>query len=174
MTLQPLAPTTPRQNWEHECIDFMANVDLVKRRATPCMLPHRERGIRVVIHGDDFTLLGKEEDLNWFKMKINDKFEVKFRGRMGPCPGDDKSVRILNRVVEWRAEGIAVEPDQRHIEIAAQIMGLEESKGASAPGVKEKDVGEEGVGVRNLVTGVLVGVLVFSQSPKDSKTHLNP
>ena len=53
-----------------------------------------------MVHGDDFTVLGYEEDLDWFRRVISDKYEFKFRGRMGPGEGDDKSIRILNRVVE--------------------------------------------------------------------------
>ena len=48
------------QNWEHEYIEFMASAGFVKSRATPCMFFHHARGIRVVIHGDDFTVLGNE------------------------------------------------------------------------------------------------------------------
>ena len=44
-------------------------------------------------------------------------FEIKVKARLGPNSTDDKSVRILNRVVYWTAEGIRYEPDQRHAEI---------------------------------------------------------
>ena len=72
------------QNWEHEYIEFMANAGFVKSRATPCMFFHKGRGVRVVIHGDDFTVLGNEVELDWFRECIQDKFEVKFRARLGP------------------------------------------------------------------------------------------
>ena len=36
--------------------------------------------MRAAVHGDDFTILGSEVDLNWFRKKINEKFEVKIRG----------------------------------------------------------------------------------------------
>ena len=35
----------------------------------------------------------------------------KVRARLGPNSTDDKSVRILNRVVYWTTEGIRYEPD---------------------------------------------------------------
>ena len=60
----------------------------------------------IVIHGDDFTSLGSEEDLNWFRSEIQKKFEVKLRGRIGPGSSDQKSIRLLNRVFEWTPEGI--------------------------------------------------------------------
>ena len=70
-----------------------------------------------MIHGDDFTLLGPEVQLNWFREKIQEKFEVKFRGRIGPGKDDEKSIRLLNRVFEWTNDGIQFEDDQRHAEL---------------------------------------------------------
>ena len=46
--------------------------------------------MRLVVHGDDFTVLGLEEDLDWSRRKFSEVFEVKFRGRIGPAEGDDK------------------------------------------------------------------------------------
>ena len=38
-----------------------------------------------------------------------------------------KSIRILNRTVEWGKDGILYEADQRHVEICLREMGLDES-----------------------------------------------
>ena len=81
----------------------------------------------VVVHGDDFVCLGAASGLDWFKKALGDEHPIKQRGRLGSGPKDDRTVRILNRAVEWREEGIVIEPDQRHIEIAAQIMGITSS-----------------------------------------------
>jgi hypothetical protein len=90
-----------------------------------------------VIHGDDFTLLGDVKQLDGFRSRIENKFEVKFRARLGPSSNDDKSVRILNRVVTWTNAGIEYEADQRHSELICE--GLEigsDSNGVNTPGVK--------------------------------------
>ncbi len=71
------------------------------------------RNIRAVVHGDDFTMLGKVPDLDWFYQQMRNKFEVKFKARLGPGE-KDRNVRVLNRLVEWSNEGITYEPDQRH------------------------------------------------------------
>ena len=67
-----------------------------------------------VVHVDDFTVLGSDESLGWMKSKISERFETKFRGRLAPGPDDVKSIRILNRVVQWTEVGIEYEADQRH------------------------------------------------------------
>ena len=38
--------------------------------------------------------------------------------------GDDKAVSVLNRAVEWREEGITMEPDQRHVDLIIEQLGL--------------------------------------------------
>ena len=66
------------QNWEYEYMEFKVNERFVQGKASPCVFRHPERKLRAVIHGDDFTVLGLEEDLNWFRTRIEERFEVKF------------------------------------------------------------------------------------------------
>ena len=132
------------QNWEYEHVEFMEGIGFRRGQSTPCIFWHREKGIRAVIHGDDFTLLGNERALDWFRERIQEKFEVKFRGRLGPDNGDDKAVRILNRTVTWTNEGIRYETDQRHSEIIIRQLGLNDaSNSVITPGVKDNGEEEE-------------------------------
>ena len=75
-----------------------------------------------MVHGDDFTLLGSDENLNWFKEETMNRFEVKVRGRLGPGPTDAKAISILNRIVEWTNKGLWYEVDQRHAEICVEDL----------------------------------------------------
>ena len=125
------------QNWEVEYSEWLQQVGFTRGKASPCAMFHPRRNLRLVVHGDDFTLLGAEEDLDWFKGEIVQKFEVKFRGRIGPGVNDQKSIKILNRVVEWTEEGLVYEADQRHAEIIADMVDLKKgSKGVCTPGAK--------------------------------------
>ena len=117
------------QNWEHAYIDFLESIGFKSGLATPCMFFHAARVIRVVVHGDDFTVLGRSDNLDWFRQRISSHFEVKFRGRLGPEGTDDKAIRILNRVVTWTCDGIEYEADQRHAEIILQHLGLRKPRG---------------------------------------------
>ena len=112
------------QNWEHAYINFLKRAGFVNGVASPCVFHHEERDVRIVVHGDDFTVLGPETQLNWFREEIKRRFEVKFRGRLGPEDKDEKAIRILNRVVTWTTEGIEYEADQRHAEIIIEHLGL--------------------------------------------------
>ena len=94
--------------------------------------------MRAAVHGDDFTLPGWSESLDWFGKQINKRFKCKHRGRIGPAKGDDKQIRILNRIVTWTKRGIEYEGDQRHVEIAMKEYGLDKGSNAlSLPGGKD-------------------------------------
>ncbi len=65
--------------------------------------------MRVVVHGDDFTVLGDKLDLNWLAHSMKQKFELKVKAMLGSDKEDDKTVRILNRIVEWTSDCIEYE-----------------------------------------------------------------
>ena len=44
---------------------------------------HMERDLSLVVHGDDFTFCGLEEDLIWIKELMESWYEIKFRGILG-------------------------------------------------------------------------------------------
>ena len=76
------------------------------------------------MHGDDFTALGWESQLDWYREKGTGRFESKVKGRIGPASGNEKSMRVLNRLVHWTSEGIEYEADQRHAELIIQGLSL--------------------------------------------------
>ena len=78
------------QNWEATYSRLLVSNGFTQGMSTPCMFYHRGRKLRIVVHGDDFTLLGSEGDLEWFRSMIQKSFEVTFRGRIGPGPRDSK------------------------------------------------------------------------------------
>ena len=47
-----------------------------------------------MMHGDDFTTLGEEEDIEWFETDMQKGFEVNIRGRLGWEDKDMKRIRI--------------------------------------------------------------------------------
>ena len=57
--------------------------------------------MRAAIHGDDFTLLGPEDQLDWFKAELEKHYELTEAHRLGPGAKSDKEARLLNRFVRW-------------------------------------------------------------------------
>ena len=59
-------------------LDVMESNQLVTGKISTCVFYNKEKQIRVVVHGDDFTVAGPEESLDWFRTMISKRFEVKF------------------------------------------------------------------------------------------------
>ena len=107
--------------------------------SNPCIFHHKERDLMVVVHGDDFTTLGLDEDINWFEGKLKESFEIKIRGRLGEGCEGPQEIRILNRVVSVDESGLSYEADPRHVDLLMSSLTLDEKSHAATPGVKPTD-----------------------------------
>ena len=127
------------QNWEECYTQLHVGIGFKQGRASTCVFHHEERDIVVVIHGDDFTALGNAEDLDWYREQVKGKMSTKVKGRLGPGRKDLKTMRVLNRIVEWKEHSICYEADQRHAEIICEELGFKKgTKGVVTPGIKSK------------------------------------
>ncbi len=72
-----------------------------------------------MVHGGDFVFVGPDVDLAWVEKIMGESFLVKVVGKLGGDHGDDKDIRVLNRIRQWTAHGIMYEADPRHAEIPA-------------------------------------------------------
>ena len=104
---------------------MVKELGFVSGLCSPCKFYHKERNVRSVIHGDDFTMRGHSKDLDWFRAAIAAKWQVKIKDRIGPAP-DVKVMHVLSTLVEWKTDGIHYEADQRHAQIIVQTLGLED------------------------------------------------
>ena len=127
------------QNWEEHYSQAHIDIGFEQGMASTCVFRHKDKRIMVVIHGDDFTALGHEKDLDWYREHIQSKMDTKVKGRLGPGKNDMKQMRVLNRIVEWKGNSIYYEADQRHAEILCDELGFRaESKRVVAPGTKQE------------------------------------
>ena len=124
------------QNWELEYTEMMVEAGFKQGLYSACVFYHAEKKVRVVVHGDDFTVLGPGKSLDWFRGVIQKRMEVKFKSRLER--GRPGAVWILNRIVTVTENGLEYEADQRHAEILMKDMGVDENcKGVVTPGVSE-------------------------------------
>ena len=63
-------------HWEAEYVRFMLSVGLVKGQSTPCLFCHPGKDITAMVYGDDFTILGAEPHLNWFKAQKEKPYAI--------------------------------------------------------------------------------------------------
>ena len=118
------------QNWEYCYQEAFKELGFKPGHTSVCHLHHQKRGLKAVVHGDDFTITGSEEELENLGEKLKKKFEIKLQ-IMGPGPRRVKEQLILNRVVRWTDEGLEYEADPRHAEIA--IREVQPKRGYITP-----------------------------------------
>ena len=53
------------QNWAAEYTSVLKSLGFKVGRASPCNFVHENRGIALTVHGDDFTIIGDEVQLQW-------------------------------------------------------------------------------------------------------------
>jgi len=129
------------QNWELEYKEMMQEAGFKQGSYSACVFYHEQKNVRVVVHGDDFTVLGPSKGLDWFRGVVHQRMEVKFKGRLER--GKPGAVRILNRIATVTESGLEHEADKRHAQILMRDMGMDESsKGVVTPGVSVETVGK--------------------------------
>ena len=121
--------------WEQCYVDCFIGLGFTRGIAPPCCFYHKEWGISVVVHGDDFTAFGTDEALDLYESGLKKSFDCKIRGRLGTDEQDTEEIRILNRIVRITDKGLVYEADPRHVELLAKSLGLDDCKPVATPGI---------------------------------------
>ena len=87
--------------WEDEYSSFLVEAGFSRGVASGCIFHHKARDLRVVVYGDDFTVVGERGNITWFEGVMEEKYAITKRGRLGSAATDDKELTLLNRVVRW-------------------------------------------------------------------------
>ena len=131
------------KNWEKEYSGTLIANGFAVGKANKSSFYHAERDIRAVVHGDDFVVSGKEEQLRWSEEMLKRKYPLKMRGLLGPDPEDDKEAVILNRKVYCVDGEIEFEADSEHVPRMLRAAGMEGCNTTVVPGSREDPVVDE-------------------------------
>ena len=124
-------------NWQDEFISTLVANGFLKGKASPCNFFHPQRNLCVIVHGDDFTSTGPKKQLMWFKELLDKAYECKHHW-LGPDDSEERSIRVLNRVICWAKDSITYEADARHVEVVLNQLQLNEAKSVTSPGTREE------------------------------------
>ena len=126
------------KNWQDEVARMMKQWGFMQGVYNPCLYYHEKWDIRTLVHGDDFVSSGSRESMVKFREALERRFKIKTQ-LIGNKGGEEKSeARVLNRVLRITAQGWEYEPDQRHIDLLIEGLGLKEAKSVGSPGEDEK------------------------------------
>ena len=85
-------------NFQKEVQGFMKKIGFRVGRYNQCTYHHATRGLKSLVHGDDFVTTGDRKDCRWFNEMLEKRFEIKTK-IIGDGDDETKEERILNRVV---------------------------------------------------------------------------
>ena len=125
------------EGWHSEYSSTMESMGFLRGDASACVFRHPTKRLVASVHGDDFTVAGPKNLLDWMKAEMEQRYELTETGRLGPGPSDGKEVKVLNRVVRWTAGGLEYEGDPRQSERFVRDLKLEGTKRVGTPGVKQ-------------------------------------
>ncbi|CAE7627361.1 unnamed protein product [Symbiodinium sp. CCMP2592] len=127
-------------NWEHAIKKVMTDLGFKQGVSNPCLYFHPEHGLRCNVHGDDFTVVGGYNKLQWLIESLQKAWTIEVRGILArpgsSLPGVTHSISVLNRLVTWTTEGIEMEADPRHVDLVLEHLGLNNSSPVTTPLVK--------------------------------------
>ena len=124
-------------NFQAEVRRWMCSIGFKVGKYNASTFHHEGRKLKTMIHGDDFVTVGRRQDNEWFKNKMQKRFEIKTTV-IGGGEDEEREGRVLNRVVRRTEEGWQYEGDQRHAEVVAKTLKMEESNAVRTPGEDEK------------------------------------
>ena len=114
------------RNWEKAYSSTMRKCGFIQGKANATSFYHPKRGIRVVVHGDDFIASGTEENLKWLEARLVEVYPLKMRGILGPDPWDSKEGIILNRTTRFESDGsFEFEVDSEHVPKMLKALGMD-------------------------------------------------
>ena len=109
--------------WEEDFSGKLAGMGLKAGKSSSVVFCDVEREVRCVVHGDDFTFLAYEDDLERLRVAMSEAYLMTVRGVLGPDPKDQKEITILNRKLVWSEGGLTYEADANHARKILEDMG---------------------------------------------------
>jgi hypothetical protein len=125
--------------WEEDYAAKLMGAGFRRGVASPTCFFHPSWGMRIVVHGDDFTITGKQRHLNEFARLMGSWYLMTVKGTLGPETGDSRVLRILNRKLWIDDNALVYEADEKHARVLCEHFGLgSDSKGLDSPAAKSE------------------------------------
>ena len=97
-------------NWHAAYSAFLQRVGFQQGSANPCHFTDALRGIKGLVHGDDFLFTGSKAQLSTLRKQFEAEYDCKVEVA-GFGKGVERSARFLNRVISFTEFGITFEVD---------------------------------------------------------------
>ena len=111
--------------------------------SSPCAFWHKDKGLWLVVHGDDFTSSGNEIKLKWLVREFEKKYITNVRGIVEPRVPQFEFNDDHNWILEWKSDRNTCGTDPLHVDMIINGACLATAKGLMSWAVLEQSEGEE-------------------------------
>ena len=128
--------------WQSDYTELLEEESFVGGVASPAIFYSEAQDLRILIHGDDFGVLGDDEAQDFMEATLGKRYDYKCTGRLGAGGADGSECIFLSRVIRYQGPAeeptIEIEADQRHVEVALESLWLTGSKAVATPSIKTR------------------------------------
>ena len=126
--------------WQQTYSKLLKKHNIQQGVGWPALFYHAGHDLRFLVHGDDFICLGDEEAHSFLARVLDEEFEYRIDGTIGPDATDGTAMTVLNRIIGYnKSTGtVSYEADPRHAEHLVKALKLENGKAVSTPSEKQK------------------------------------
>ena len=123
--------------WQQSYTDVLLAAGFKRSAAWPAIFFHERLEARLLVHGDDFVILGDDAAQEFVEKALREKYDLRVDGSIGVGEAKQEFC-VLNRLVRFdeRSGSIFYEPDPRHAEILLKDLGMETCKPVKSPNEK--------------------------------------
>jgi len=100
--------------WRATVDQFMKSRGFLTNSIQPGVYYHPIKKLRVMIHVDDFMVIGSTSETQWFEDQIKDVYEITCT-TLGQKFSNE--VKYLNRTIRLTSAGLEVESDPKHVKV---------------------------------------------------------
>ena len=105
--------------------------------ASPCLFFHKDLETYILVHGDDFFIVGRLEGREHVLRLLRSAYELSKVVTLRTGPSQSRTATILGRTLTLRQWGIEYEPDQQHVSRTLKALGLTGAKGGETLGTDD-------------------------------------
>ena len=127
------------QLWGEHHAQVLETAGFSRSVASPCLFFHKDLETYILVHGDDFFIVSRQEGRKHALSLLRGAYELSKVVTLGPESSQSQAASFLGRTLTSRQWGIEYEPDQQHVSRALKALGLTNAKGVATPG--SDDVG---------------------------------
>ena len=119
--------------WGEEYAERMVAAGFRRGKSCPCLFYHPDRGIRVMVFGDDFMIVADQQGTDYTLDLLRGNYALSMVTTVGPAATEAKSVKFLNRTITLKPDGWEYAPDARLVEDVVKKMEMANAKPAPTP-----------------------------------------